>query len=500
MSDENKTVPLEAVVYADGGCRPSRGIGGFGFHGYIFQPIPQKTGSGCKSAMPTAAGYVKGKTGNLDITLHHYVDGFGALIPEVTNNIAELVAADQALKKLSEFNLSKVLLLLDSQYVTQGLTGWAENWEKNNWVRPDGQPVPNREYWQSLLTSKRLMHDSGAEVKVQWVKGHNKGEALGNDIADAHATRGVMLGRNIMHGFIGSDEVEHNHIKHTDAKGYWSSSEERNRLISHPKWYFNPSDSSGMKSKDGRFVYYFGDAGDEDDLVGRRSATATYSVLYLKEADPYLSKIRDAVMGMGVNHFQGPMRGHLDKIFHQEVMADLNTHGTSSMVRDVNKQRLLSYNDILLAEEIRPTKLAYRGFDRLNALQQLLDEYLHPQKNSRVRVTDITTNLYETQSTAKKTTVKLNPSIKSTTRTLSYAVDYAGPDNTTLSTTIPLTVALDLPDRNTLAALADESAKVSVITWPESERALRYAVVVESKEDVGIWSGIYANLHVLANT
>lgn len=500
MSEATQPVPLEAVIYADGGCRPSRGIGGFGFHGYTYMNTPQKTGSGCKSAMPTDAGYVKGKTGNLDITLVDYIDGFGALIPEVTNNIAELVAADRALQKVGEFNPSKVLLMLDSQYVMQGMTGWAEGWEKNNWRRPDGQPVPNQAYWQSLLATKRLLEESGAELKLQWVKGHNKGEALGNDLADAHATRGVMLGRNILHGHTSPGEkTPTEHIRHTAAKGYWSATLERNRLISHPKWYFSTTDQSGMKSKDGRYVYYFGDAGDEDDLMGRRSATATYSVLYLKEPDPYLQRIRDATTHLGSGHFQGPMRGHLDKIFHQETMADLNLHGTSTFIRDPSKQRLSTSNDVLLVEEIRPTKLAYRGFDRLNALQQLLEEYLHPLKHSRVRFTDVTTHLYETTASTKKSVTKLKSAIKSTTRTLTFDVEYATPSNTTAHTKLSLSVGLDLPDRNTLSALADPSVKVVAVTWPESDSALRYAVVVETQEDVGIWSGVYANLHLLAN-
>ena len=46
-------------------------------------------------------------------------------------------------------------------------------------------------------------------------------------------------------------------------------------------------------------------------------------------------------------------------------------------------------------------------------------------------------------------------------------------------------------------SIASESVKVRVITWPESAHAIRYAVVVETADDVGIWSGIYSNLLLL---
>jgi ribonuclease HI len=497
MSEGQVTLPLKAVMYADGGCRPSRGIGGFGYHGYIYLPTPQKTGSGCKAAQPTINGYLKEKTGAMDITPVMYLDGFGPLIPEVTNNYAELVAADQALQAAAKHQPSEVLMLLDSQYVIQGLTAWSESWEKNHWIRPDGNPVPNADQWKSLLTTKRLVEDNGIQIKWQWVKGHNGGEALGNDLADAHATRGVVQGRNLVHNHITKDQ-NRSVLKDTTAKGYWSSRIERNRLISHPRWYFT-STADGQVSNCGRAVYYFGSAGDEDDLLGRRSATATYSVLYLKTPDKHLDIIRLACQRMGLNHFQGPMRGYLDKIFSNDVLQELDEYGDITLIRDLDKQRLLNFNNVLLVEEIRPTRLAYRGFDRLNCLQQMLDAYITPKEDSKVVSTDITAQLYETVVSKKKTTVKLNTSFTNAVRSHKLPVNYRAADGSIRDTEISLSVGLDIPDRNTLSALAEDIPKIVVLTWPEAERAMRYATVVEVNGDIGIWSGIYANLHLLAS-
>ena len=90
MSDKEKKeaapVELHAVVYTDGGCRPSRGIGGWGFHGYTYTNDTPKQGSGCKAGYPSCKGYiVTDKSKNPDcppVTPIQYVDGWGSLIPE----------------------------------------------------------------------------------------------------------------------------------------------------------------------------------------------------------------------------------------------------------------------------------------------------------------------------------------------------------------------------------------------------------------------------------
>ncbi|MDU7869534.1 MAG: hypothetical protein E7J78_20715, partial [Pantoea sp.] len=94
--------------------------------------------------------------------------------------------------------------------------------------------------------------------------------------------------------------------------------------------------------------------------------------------------------------------------------------------------------------------------------------------------------------------VKLNPkTITTATRSIevdgSYAKD-AGEDG---MMKFLLTLAQDLPDRNTLNALGVEGVKVSLLTWPESGMAVRFATVIEANGDVGIWAGPYSNLQIV---
>ena len=94
---------------------------------------------------------------------------------ETTNNRMELTAPIEGLKSLSEG--SCVEIVTDSQYVSQGITGWIHNWKRRNWRTASNKPVKNVDLWQKL-DGEVTRH----EVRWRWVKGHS-GD-LGNERAD----------------------------------------------------------------------------------------------------------------------------------------------------------------------------------------------------------------------------------------------------------------------------------------------------------------------------
>lgn len=496
MTAENNK-GLHAVIYTDGGCRSndksisaSRGIGGWGIHGYFFLNEPAKVGSGCKGALPTANGYVAGESGKTDITLVSYVDGFGALLPESTNNIAEITAATRAIEVCIQQGVKQLLLVMDSEYTLNGMQKWAPAWEAAGWVTPDGSKRANAELWQKLLNLLRALEGDGCTIRYQWVKGHDtKRRFLGNEIADAHATRAVVAGFN---GY--AEET----LKITDAKGYWNVKAERSRLISHPNWYFGTQGGADRIAADGRHIYYLGDPREDDELLGKKIANATFSVLYLKESDPAMDTVYRAVEKMGQGQYQGLSIGRLDKIFLPNVYRELTEYGENLLVMDKVKQRLSLSDKTVLADEIRPARLAYHAVEALQNLENILIEHLNKADGSQVRATDLTDLLYESDPAKKKPEVKLKAHITSTLRSMEVSANHATVDRGTGVTKLVITFGLDLPDRNTLSALAATGVRVTLLTWPESPLAIRYATVIESGDDAGIWSGIYANLHMLA--
>lgn len=99
-----------------------------------------------------------------------------------TNNRMELMAAISALEALTR--ASPLIIVTDSAYVKNGVTGWIHGWKRNGWKTADGKPVKNVELWQRLEEAA-LRH----KVEWRWIKGH-AGHAE-NERADALARAGM---------------------------------------------------------------------------------------------------------------------------------------------------------------------------------------------------------------------------------------------------------------------------------------------------------------------
>lgn len=85
---------------------------------------------------------------------------------ETTNNRMELMAVINALSMLK--GPSVVTVYSDSQYIIRAFNdGWIENWKKRGWTKGTGEPVANKDLWQTLELSAR-QHT----ITWVWVKGH----------------------------------------------------------------------------------------------------------------------------------------------------------------------------------------------------------------------------------------------------------------------------------------------------------------------------------------
>ncbi|MEE7455688.1 ribonuclease HI [Methylorubrum populi] len=137
---------MRTIVYADGGCDPNPGPGGWG------------------AVIQDPAGTIE---------LH---GGERA----TTNNRMELTAAIRALEHFPEG--AQIEMRCDSQYVVKSVTEWMRGWKARGWRTATG-PVKNIDLMQRLdaLASAR-------DVRWTWVRGH-AGEA-GNERADRLATLG----------------------------------------------------------------------------------------------------------------------------------------------------------------------------------------------------------------------------------------------------------------------------------------------------------------------
>jgi len=502
MVDDITAAALFGVIYTDGSCNAinpyesaSRGYAGWGMHGYLYTNDLPKTGSGAKKGLPTDKGYDLKGTGKGTITILKYVDGFGSIPGEATNNVAELTAAIQALEIAVQQKLAGILIRSDSKYVVEGQS-WLEKWRKNQYRKSDGNEIGNVKLWQRIDELLGLLKDLGTKVDFVWVKAHNGKDAdPGNAIADRYARRGTLCNREK------KPMVE---IAVTEAKGYWKAQHEHHRMLSLANWYLTTTGEMDETAPDGRTIYYLGDIRTREEFLGKRIGEASFAVVYLKDGEPMLDRLRRQFTELAQGTIQGLIVTSLHAVFSPHVYEALTMYGEKLLVLNRQRQSIEHMDKakdedkegIELGHEIRPTRLAYSAVEVLETLEGVLNDYLVPKPTSRSRVQDITALLYERTETSKKITVKLRNELPSGIKAVDVPVVYSagGEDQ---SKSIRLTLGQDLPDRNTLASLAMEGLKVSVITWPESPQAFRYATVIECGDDVGIWAGPYANLQLL---
>ena len=83
-----------------------------------------------------------------------------------TNNIMELTAVIESLKKLNK--PCELIITTDSKYVKNGITEWIHNWKKNGWRTAAKKEVKNKELWIEL-DSLIQIHS----ISWDWVKGHS---------------------------------------------------------------------------------------------------------------------------------------------------------------------------------------------------------------------------------------------------------------------------------------------------------------------------------------
>lgn len=482
---EEQEASYDLVIYTDGGCKPSRGKGGYGFHGYRFSPEKPKQGSGAK-ATPTAAGYREDKLAA--VTVLQYIDCWSSWEGITTNNAMELMAAIEALTYAEETNAKSLLLYVDSTYVRDGLNDWVGGWVANNWKKSNGEDVTNREFWEKLLNCRAALEQKQVKVQIDWVKGHN-GD-LGNSMADMLASRGVIMSQK---GLV------HRELNEAEAKGYWNLKSDYNRMLSKSSWYFNTNASESFKSQCGRTIYHMGKHGNNDNMLGKRMSDASFAVVYLKEPDAVLENVRKEQDALTDGHVNQVVIGRLDAIQQPKNYLDISSNAGLHLHAPTRNLDLFTPEKVQITKECRPARLAYHAIETLINLESLLEEYLQEKNGGHrsIQETEITDHLFDEETNAKgKRKVSLKKDIGTATRSIDATVNYKVNGDVSQDT-ITLVMDMDLADRNTLSALAGREPTVKVITWKESDRSFRYATIVECGDDVGIWSTIYSNLRVL---
>lgn len=469
-----------AVLYADGSFR--RNLAGWGIHGYTYTNSPLKQGIGVKQ-LPTTEGYSEVELSKT-VTPLQYVDAFGSVTENPTNNTGELLGAIRAFEIAETLGVSNLVIRTDSEYVIKNLLKSVKKWIEAGWITSQGEPVKNRGYWETLVAARDAWIEAGKRVDLKWVRGHN-GE-LGNEKADMNAK-------------MGSAKIGPDSINFLTTQGQHKPQVEVNPLM--PKWrmLFQVDEK---REREGWYYFYTlgrghtyghkqGDTPRDkmiktDLILGRRLAEASFCVYKAKEPEAYLEQLIDHHCAEHKSETiqLGALR--MDNAFKPAVHQRVQQLGMRSLVTLEDIKAIVTPQDDLISKTLEPPRQAPQAVNLLNALRMRLTDYLKNDIGASVTVIDITDQLYGVQTSGKKQVNKLHSSITTATPLLEIKATVAG-----VETKLRVVLGLDIPVRNTLARLAEFEPKVTVLVVADGPMCYSFSTVVETNNGSAIYHSPY---------
>lgn len=485
--------PIGAVIYTDGSARPNPGFYGSGLHGYSYvYPTEKQKPTKAGVWQITDQGYMLQKDMDASeakpVVVINYLDSFEGSEYEGTNNLAEINALSLFFEHYPEVVsvIEKLHVLADSQYMLNGIKQWVAGWMRNNWLTGKGTPVNNREAWERAYGYVNDFQKRG-QVELVWVRGHN--DEFGNVKAD------YLAGIATNHSTAG---MATKYIKLSEPNGYHKSDVKLHPLLGLKRVYFNTDSEINTQG-----TYYQTGWSGNDQIDGKRSPEASFSVIQLETPDPIIEEVMQAQYRAPAD-FNNIVFIKLDRLRSADVYPYIEEHGRFCLNVD---QRNLNMNFLdrkPVTMEVRAGELPMRAIEVLNHLEEILswfkNSYLGTSQDERAPVQysvhDITDHFYDKgMKKVGKTEVPIltlkkhfGVGIKSTEIQVDEVV--RGEEKTLK---LPLVFMDDMPSRNIFKNLETLSPRVFLITWRESERLYRYSTVIQTTDAIGIWSNYFAN-------
>lgn len=471
------------VLYTDGSFRD--GKAGWGVHGYTYinKPMTSKTSA---KQQPTSMGY-KDVDLPATCTVVDYIDAFGGVEFNPTNNTAELNALINAFKIAKEHDVPEMVVLLDSEYVRKGLTEFSDRWQKNGWLRADGSPVVNVGYWKELISLRDDWVNNNKTVDFKWVRGHSND--LGNDKADENAALGTGQEKKATV----SIKIEADKINKLKKVPLTPLVLESRLLFSINKKDVNFNNTYYMYNL-GQYHRYAVKKDDTikekfnktDLLLGRRISEATFGVFIAKEPEEYI----ESLFKMHIDSFatENPELGviNLANASKAAVRQKIETMGVSALEKYDDISVLATPNLELISKTLNPPRLANDAISQFNILETRLREYLGGTLGESVSVVDVTNSFFEEVTKGKKTIHQLLKSITSTTSAIEVPIKFKGK-----SVKLKLVLTIDIPSRNQLARIGAEEVKMDVLIVPTGPMAYSYSTVFVTEQGAAIYQSPY---------
>lgn len=510
--DLKDDAPYGLVLYTDGGKDVSSEAAGWGVHGYLYPLLEEKKDKFKKDKAAFGQyGYVNGQKttsvfkpgkrlvepGGLfklfvnepssmpsePVTPTHFLDYYGPQLGASISQV-EIEAMEKALEIITNIpEVKQAVIIADSEYVCKTLTEYIFSWVKANWSRKSGKPIEHVERWKKIWEKVGNIREKGVVLRIGWTRSH-VGEP-GNEAADANATKGKIA---VLNNLQGKENV-------VETKDYGQKKKLSKRLLEQRWWYgINNELTTSYEDFPGKYVYFFGNHGkpeEEDDLIGKYTSTAKLAILVTPEKEPVLEMLHEYLFDRFYEEVGLVTLGYLEHITQTERYALLAREQHAALYPKGRNNCIYSPDNVPIMKELKPTFHGLRLMDQLKWHLSLLKRFV--DKDDAIVVTDVTDIVYDRVDNGKKVTIKTSDLINPPNKKISLEVGYNCMGNKGTKK-IPFKMGQDIPLRNTLNAIADESVRVFAITWQRSRNEFRYATVVKAGEDLLLTCSLAANL------
>lgn len=413
-----------------------------------------------------------------------YTRSFDAL---GTNNQAEMYAMYDILDQLNKLpDVVFINVWADSNYVLKGLTEYCAAWQRNNWLKRDGNPPANVELWRRLYALYISMGQSGKQIKLDWIKGHSG--AYGNMLAD------FMAGVGIRRSYLKDCREE---FRLLEPKEFNVSEVGRNPMFAYRRMYFN-----SIRDNNEPGVYYMANPGKlkTEAMEGRRVTDAAYSVVMTTEPDDIIEMVIDRHCDVHQDKLAAIVRVDVDRLFNKTIVPMLDRFGGLSLIEPVASKKsslIFALDGDPVTEPQDPIGMTMVAVTAMTMLQDMLEWYhlsskADPENTSILKpmTMDITDRFFAIEETKKGPRKVLRKEINSQMAHMDVEIVRDDIDSAPIA---KLMLGLDILPRNNLKRLEEHDPVVMLITWKESENVLRYGTIITSTIGSGIWANYFAN-------
>ncbi len=493
----------KAVFYTDGGYRmPSHirvqppAVGGYGLFGYTYVDAEPRRGHGTSGFTPTNCGLLnndqvgkpfgENKLENHKVSVITYIEAFGAAFECKSNNAAEVEGIYAALKIIKQLGIREALIKTDSRYAQYGLWIKCPEWASKNWTK-EGKPIPNVDVWKRVYELYTDVTATGAIVTCEWIKGHS--DSKGNIEAD-------RLAGTSMNVCVNGGGPEH--VRFIEPAVAWNPKVDYHPMLTEPKMYLDSVDT-GNRINDMSFYYMADPKKLDDDMFGKPSSDAMMAVVALRDPDPVLDKIHEAVSSFGLFNQKAVFISRLDLALRPNNYKQIAEYGLDWFRRNPHHNEIRLPDNTPIVRQMVSTNHGPSGMLEMRYLRDVLLQFMDKSLSTvpGVCITDVTDQIYREVTTKKKETV--NEFIYDTAdKTMTLGITWDDPSRGHSFIKLTLVEAVNIPRMRHFKHFTQlKDLKVYVVTEREGSAGFRHMTIISSESGIGIWSGVYSNLNIV---